>query len=128
MNPTRKLTADQKFFWTHAGYSHDPATESLAAGRTRCAVALAEAESLYLESHRVADVSIEWSDDEYGRVDAEKDGLKFETCESAVLLGPNGALASLHSILDADDRHRRVVRAELASECAEQLRSIVKGV
>ena len=39
------MTADERFFWCHASYSHDPTTETRAEGRRRCARVLVEAET-----------------------------------------------------------------------------------
>lgn len=139
MEPTRTINADARFFFDHAGYSHDPKTETEAEGRTRCAESLAAAESVYLAAHRLADVGIEWSDDDDGwsdyRCDAEngRDGIEeVQTIETACIWhrtesGDVEYLASLGGIYDADTDYRRVVRAELASECHEQLQAIINA-
>ena len=115
MKPTRKLTQDQKFFFDNAGYSWNPVTESRALGRTRCAVSLAAAEQAFMR----ADVSCVWEDDQPER------GTKCETCEWCSIRTADGAiLASLGRIMDADANYHRVIRAEMALECLEQLEGL----
>ena len=123
------LTPDQKFFFDHAGFSWDPKTETKEQGRERCAIALADAELVYLQAHRVADVGCSWEPDEDSAVMWREDGEKFDTCEQAVLwFGPgfndDEVLASLGGITDADADYRRVIRAELALECLDRLQEI----
>ncbi len=125
------LTKDQAFFYTHAGYSwNTSAGETQEQGRVRCAIQLADAETLYLQAHRVADVVIEWEHDEQAHYDARRSGGgdDYDTIEQATLwLGPDNreCLASLGGITDADANYRRVVRAQLADECADRLREII---
>jgi hypothetical protein len=117
MKPTRKLTPDEAFFFRNAGYSHRP-DETPAMGRTRCAISLAAAELVFMRSN----ATCEWVDDVDGAYDAKHDGFRFETCEGCRIRSADGyVLTSLWSILDASDAYRRVVRAELASECLAQL-------
>lgn len=112
MMPTRILTKNETFFFKHAGFSYDHKIESAARGRTRCAVALADAEQRYLEAHRNGEANCVWADDSESA--AEMDGA-FETCESCRIVDGNGNhLASLHAITNATPEYRRVVRAELA--------------
>jgi hypothetical protein len=47
------------FFWTHAGYSYNPQTQTRAQGRKECAQALADAET----RGRAAGLSFDWSVD-----------------------------------------------------------------
>ena len=115
MKPTRKLTQNQKFFFEHAGWSYHPLTESRALGRTRCAVSLAAAEQAFMR----AGVSCVWEDDQPER------GTKCKTCEWCSIRSADGAiLAALGMITDADANYRRVIRAELALECLEQLEGL----
>lgn len=44
----------------------------------------------------------------------------------ACIRNGNEVLASLGAIWDADDKYRRVIRAELASECADVLRALME--
>lgn len=125
MKPTRKLTPEQRFFFNHAGWSYEPTRESSALGRTRCAVTLADAESVYLMAHRAADVRVTWEHDSDGAYSARRDRERFTTCESCMLWHGKSCLTSLHSITDADDNYKRVIRAELAHECIDELRAIV---
>ncbi len=123
MKPTKPLTAHELFFFEHASYSHGP-DQTTEEGRTQGAIKLAAAEHLYLEAHRVNGVELVWGDDAYGAVYAQHEGTEFERCESAWLRHGAEGLASLGGILDADMHYRRVVRAELASECLDKLREL----
>lgn len=136
MQPIRMLSDAAAFFFAHAGYSYMPGEETPEAGRTRCAEELAAAESLYLEAHRAGPVSILWEPDEYGFNDYAADrkagrlakGIKRpETIESAAIVNTETAdiLAVLGGIWDADANYRRVIRAELALECADVLHEII---
>lgn len=124
MNPTRKLSESARFFWTYAGYSHSMC-ESPAVGRTRGAIELAAAEDLLLEAIRVADIRVEWDDDSDGAADCRADREKFETCEGCTIYRDGAPIAGLYCITDADSNYRRVVRAELAQECADELRAAI---
>jgi len=108
------MTPNEKFFHTHAGWSYDPAKETSDQGRIRCAQQLAFAESRLLEAMRVADVGVTWDEDQ------------MEGAEQAAIWhrDENGKcthLAALGGIIDATKAYRRVVRAELALECVEEL-------
>lgn len=132
MQPTQTLTPDQAFFFKHAGYSHNPKTETPEQGRTRCAIALAEAEALYMQAHRVADVGIEWAEEDpralgYRKGKDYKDSLEMATVWHREASGEVNYLAHLGGISDAGINYRRVIRAELAHECADQLRVIIAG-
>jgi hypothetical protein len=115
------------FFLAHAGFSYDPKTETQEQGRVRVARALAEAEALYLRAHQVAEVAIVWTHDDI----AASEGGFEETCECACIVHDDGnggeVLASLGAIWDADANYRRVIRAELAQECADKLREIINS-
>ena len=103
----------ERFFFEHAGYSYDPATETPEQGRHRCAVALAEAEAWAKD----VGVAFSWEDDNVGSHVEEYDayGAEPETCE--VALASLGALrASLGCVDNADANYRRVILAELADE------------
>lgn len=135
------LSEAAQFFYEHAGFSYDPKTETPEQGRARCAQHLAEAENLFLAAVRVADVGCAWEDDPQGFDDyrADKkagrlaDGIKKpKTIEIAFIWhrdedGGETLLASLGGVWDAGTDYRRVVRAELALECADELRAIIKG-
>lgn len=116
----RALTKDQLFFYEHAGYGHDPKTQTAEQGRVEYAIALALAE----EQAKGLGWEFEWTND-WG-VGSHKDyygaGSCYEdsepnTCEFCVCKDENGeTLASLGCIDDATRDYRRVVEAELASE------------
>lgn len=139
MTSIRPLTPEEAFFFTWAGYSYNPITQTPAAGRTEGATRLADAEALFLQAVKVADVGCEWEEDPDGfhhyRADKKAgilaDGIKKpERIEQATIWhrdesGTIDYLASLGGIWDADANYRRVVRAELALECADQLRDII---
>lgn len=114
-----KLTADQMFFFKHAGYSYDPRTETKEQGRIRCAMNLAACEGIA----RNAGVSFEWAED------PDADSREFAPKKSRYALwccvarDCNGLpVASLGAIdfgpdgTPWGDNYRRVVEAELACE------------
>lgn len=122
--PERKaMTPEQAFFHTHAAYSWNPTAQTRAEGKREGAVRLARAEELYLRAHQVADVRCEWQDDPDGATSAGNASGPFEMC---TLRHGERVLASLGSIDQPDEDYRRVVRAELALECADELRKIIK--
>ncbi len=127
MKPTRMLADDEAFFFEHAGYSTNQG-ETPEQGRTRGAQALASAERLFLKAYTLGNVDIVWEHDADGAQDAHADSATqgFDTCQLARLemldtVTGDITLASMGCILDADRAHRRVVRAELAIECAAKL-------
>jgi len=125
-NNLKSLTASERFFYDHAGYSYDPKTETRQQGRIRCARSLADAE---LSAIRLG-WSYVWSDDWdvgshkefYGKGSAYEDS-EPNTCEHCTLKDSDGrVLASLGCIDDADSNYRRVIEAELADETLYTLR------
>lgn len=126
VEPTQPLTPDQRFFFDHGTKSYYPAKETREQGYTRGAIELAAAEDLLMQAMRVSEVSVRWFDDPDGAQNLKRSREKFETCEGCAIVGPRGEyLADLYSITDADANYRRVIRAELASECVDQLRAII---
>ena len=128
------------FFARFAGYSYDPKTQTPEEGRKESARKYADAESLFLDAVKVADVGIEWESDPDGFSDFAADvrkgyrkrSHKPATIERAVIWhrDDNGTihyLASLGGIEDANPSYRRVIRAELAMECADELHAIIEG-
>ena len=113
--------ASVKFFVEHAGFSYDPKTQTEAEGRLQCAERLADADDILMLAMRVGDVSVSWCDDE--RMGDEPDDV--ESVESCVIEINGEIVASLFAIWDADANYRRVIRAELALECLDQLRAVV---
>lgn len=128
---TKTLTAEQ-FFFENAGYSYNPATETEAEGRLRCARQLAQAEA-WAQAEGLEYV---WEDDP----DCTEDDFEFPEDKAhvrehgavgCILYRPcpdHGAdckhaehLASLWGITESlnnreRDNYRRVVEAELALE------------
>lgn len=111
------LTADEQFFFDHAGWSHDPLTESPREGRARCAQALAAAEVWA----RYNGYGVEWEDDgdgDHSYLDQpEFAGQDIWTCEHAGIYNEDGnMLAGIGCVDNATPEYRRVVAAELALE------------
>lgn len=128
------FTKAQAFFWEHAGYNWNAAAgEPELAGKARCAMELAEAEAVYLDAHRKADVVCLWDMDVDGMNERER-GSNVELVEIAAISVRNAdgddageCLASCCGIEDATPDYRRVMRAELAIECIDKLRAIAEG-
>lgn len=134
-NPFKPASAPAAFFWTHAGYSHNPATETPEQGRKRGAQALADAALLA----SLAGVSFGWQVDpdttSADWIEGRKDGSRYRdpwATWGCVLRGPDGVtLASLWGIDFGrggepwGEPYRRVVEAELAYEATEALAAIL---
>ena len=117
-----------EFFYDNAGYSYDPATETVEDGRLRGARQLAMAERFA----QVMGAEYVWEDDwslggnhaDNYCADAYPDnGGEPETCEWVAMYAhiPAGfenmaLVASLSCIDDATPEYRRVIEAELALE------------
>jgi len=111
-----------EFFYDNAGYSYDPATETVEDGRLRGARQLAMAERFA----QVMGAEYVWEDDwSLGHSHAEEfpDAYDNEpdTCEWVQLrvtlpCGHSDIVASLSCIDDATPEYRRVIEAELALE------------
>lgn len=126
VEPTQPLTPDQQFFFDHGVKSYFPATETREHGYTRRTIEMAAAEDLLMQAMRVSEVSVRWFDDPDGAQHLKRQREKFKTCEGCAIVGPRGEyLAGLYGITDADANYRRVIRAELASDCVDQLRAII---
>lgn len=117
------MTKDEQFFYEHAGYSHDPKTETPEQGRVRCAKDLAAAET-YAKDH---DWSFDWSWDDGGDLGDHSEWCDMEyqhdhNIEVCMLRGADGnVLEALGGIIDADNNYRRVVQAELASQALYEI-------
>lgn len=116
-----------QFFYDHAGWGYNPATETEEQGRQRHAEELADAE----QAAKRAGVWYVWEPDQ--EVD-ERDELSTteHTCEwVALYIAPEDVhdrprmLASLGGIWDASAEYRRVVEAELASEALSEIEAII---
>ena len=113
--------SDVQFFVNNACFSYDPKTQTEEEGRLQCAERAAEAEDILMQAMRVGDVSVSWQDD-------ARTGDEFEEVErvESCAIEINGEIvASLFAVWDADANYRRVIRAELAIECLDQLRAVV---
>lgn len=117
------ITKDEQFFYEHAGYSHDPKTETPEQGRVRCAIDLAAAE-IYAKDR---DWTFDWSWDECGDLGDHSEwcdvkGRHDHYIEHCALSGADGnVLEALGGIIDADNKYRRVVQAELASQALYEI-------
>jgi hypothetical protein len=125
-----------EFFYTYAGWSHDPKTETAEQGRRRCALGLADAELHALK--RGWWVATE-DDPDVMEDDVDSVGMvqRGEAVNLSMLLygPPDGAgtladaepvvLGALGGIVvaSADDPYLRVVAAELASEATRPARA-----
>lgn len=122
MKATRKLTADQQFFFDNAGYSYSPGKESKALGRTRCAVALAAAEA----HGREQGWAVEWEQEQEIDLSWMTDEERAQPHEvlCAVLLDSAGkVLDSLGNIVDPSREYGRVVEAELCAGAMVEVQS-----
>ena len=117
---TETLTAAAAFFAEHAGASYNPSSETLEEGRIRNAYDLADAEAF---AHRNG-YTFEWEDDwsvgshraYFGPDSAYSDG-EPETCETCVLLDPDGQVIDTLGCIDgATAEYRQVVQAGMATE------------
>lgn len=115
--PTQPLNAAQQFFFDHADYSFDPATETAQAGRTRCAIYLETAERILLARKEAESIQFVWEHDDIDSSDFEAETrplwvcrLQVEGCTAASMGGIDGA---------PGDTYSRVVEAELAAEWLE---------
>jgi len=116
------------FFLEHAGYSWNPATQTRMQGRIECAQRMAAAETAFFDVCRVSDVGISWEDDpdpmDYGRDNPPADRVECAAIWHRDESGRVRYLTSLYGIDDADANYRRVIRAELALECIDELRAL----
>lgn len=121
---THKMNEAEWFFWSHTGYSWDPATETRAQGRRRMAESLVRAEAwaaelgMYFLWPLDEDVSLT---DESHATEANPDEGCEPSCDLEHLVygcvakyadGRNAG--SLWGITDPDSDYMRVVQAELA--------------
>jgi hypothetical protein len=118
----KQLTVDQFFFYQHAGYSHNPKTETAEQGRLRCAVELAEAEAIgqrlgyEFDWEGDSDPDLSWMSD-----DEREQEHEVLCCRIPDPDNTRYSLASLCGITDPDSNYRRVIEAELASEAIAAL-------
>lgn len=124
----KRMTPAERFFWTHAGFSYDPKTQSKAQGKRHCAAVLAEAEA-WAQS---VGMSFAWEWDECPDLSWMSEAEQAEEHEVVVCIAryrDGSVAASLANIVDADRTYRRVVEAELALEAqAEVLASVMEAV
>ena len=128
---SHQMTPRERFFWLHAGYNHDPKTETRAQGRRRCAAELARAE-VFAES---AGWTFEWvgddgvtadelNHDEWCRPDC---GIEHSAW-GCVCKTDRHVLASLWGIIDPSPDYCRVVQAELAGEAEADIEESLTNV
>lgn len=124
MSNTTTLSDAEAFFYEYAGFSYNPATETVEDGKRRGARQLATAEREAKEH----DLEIVWSRD--GESELDDAGTKYADWPhfQVIVYGSDGEiLSSLSSIMLADqtdpwlseayrDPYARVVEAEVASE------------
>jgi hypothetical protein len=118
MQPTSKLDAQQRFFWTHAAWSWGR-NQTRAEGRTACAQRLAAAEAAYHDAEAYANYTFRIAPDH----DCSEEGGPYWSMWIEDTAGR--CVASLGGIDDDGETYRRVVRAELALECLDMLREAV---
>jgi hypothetical protein len=122
--PAPLSTSDTRFFYDHAVWGYNSATETAAEGRLRGAHALASAE----RTARKLGWFCEWVDDpnaDNSWMDAEErvqpheayGCILYRICAAC---GQREQLASLWGIYDTDANYRRVVEAELAQEAIHE--------
>lgn len=124
------LTPQERFFYTHAGYSYNPPTETKEQGRIRCAIALARAETEGLAAGLEAVWEADYDPDTSWLTDEDRPHASFQVCHvyhniDEARYRSVRPLTSLWGIHE-DDRYpcepyRRVVRAELFAEALEKL-------
>lgn len=112
-----KLAEAERFFYKHAGYSYDPATETQEEGRVRCAKELAKAEA-WLTAQ--PGFEVEWMEDtDYDPKDYD---VPMPATGWGCIVKVGEKRESLWGITFDGDGHpsgnpyARVVVAELASE------------
>ncbi len=106
------------FFYTHAGYCHNPEKETAEQGHARCAAELAQAE----RDAKSIGVRFAWAYDDTTNREWTDEGPEYQ-CWHCVALSPDGEiLESLSGIDLGQDGHpdthsyARVIQAELASQ------------
>jgi hypothetical protein len=120
------MTESERFFWTNAGYSYDPKTETKAQGRRKCATILAEAEVWASEQ----EMSFTWEYDDCPDLSWMTESEQAEDHEVLVCLAKyrDGSVAgALGGIVDADRTYRRVVEAEIAAEAQHDCLAALMG-
>lgn len=118
---------DAQFFYDHAGYSHDPRTETEEQGHRRCAAELAMAHALLAEAVDAGAVIVHWDIDEYRDDDVDYDNVEVMTCAIEADGDFLAALAGIHLDRWASGRdpYCDVIEAELALEAESELREIL---
>lgn len=134
------MTAAERFFWTHAGTSYDPQTETRAQGRRRGAEALASAEAWATEqgmafawdwdecgesledmNHATASNPEGWCEPECGRA--------HEVLAVIARFRDRSVAGALGGVIDPDANYRRVIEAELAAEARhEAMAALMEGI
>jgi hypothetical protein len=109
-----------RFFFSHAGYSYDPKTETPTQGRWKCARRLAAAERTACANG----YSFDWSQDDITNRDFTDEGPEYYLWQCVCRDMSGAVVASLGGVDFGPDGEpwssdcRRVVEAELAAEAA----------
>ena len=129
--PAQQQTGDntvnnaEQFFYTHAGYSYDPAVETVEQGRQRGAVSLATAEAWA----SINDIGFEWGPDDCTNREHTDEGLEYRLWTCVATERTDTGMCCVDSLSGIDmgpDSHpcndpcARVVEAELALEAMRQ--------
>lgn len=124
-NTTVRLTDSEQFFYDHAGWSYDPATETKHHGRATGAIALADAERMA----RARGWTVRWEIDPDADTTPTEDYfvsgnpqwiaiLANSDSDDAEVLSALGGIdfAEAYEVTPERDPYARVVAAELALE------------
>lgn len=111
-----RLSEQEEFFYEHAGYSWNPATQREEEGRQETAKALAAAEVAANELGVEFVWESDWDVGSHVEYYGESYRTEPETCESCCAWLRGDLVASLGCIDDASPEYVRVVEAELALE------------
>lgn len=107
------MTQAERFFYTHAGYSYDPKTETRAQGRRNCARTLADAERWAQDTG----LTFTWDADD---TPWDGDGPAPQEVLGCIARYADGRFAaSLWGIADPSRAYARVIEAELACEARD---------
>lgn len=108
---------DVAFFYEHAGWGYNPAVETPEEGKLRSAKALVAAEKWAKQAGYKVVREDDWAVGNHVHEFPDAYDTEPETCETFILMTPDGDVAgTLGCVDDADEDYARVVSAELALE------------